>query len=89
MARGPLPRLLAAPDLPDAHRRVYEARLKDARRELDAARADLDRQRKVETDAWAKPRGLRVDWSMGPCVTQANGSPIRPRTCPRRSQQTR
>jgi len=56
-------RLLDAPDLPDAHRRVYEARLKETRRELDAARADLDRQRKAEIDAWAKPRGLRVDWS--------------------------
>ncbi len=55
--------LLSAPDLSEPHRRIYEERLKEARVELDHARGDLNQQRKREIEAWAKVRGLNVNWS--------------------------
>ena len=56
-------KLLNSPGLPPEHQDVYNVRLRAARQELKDAAADLDRQRKREIEAWAKPRGLHVNWS--------------------------
>jgi hypothetical protein len=52
-----------APGLSREHWLIYDARLKKVRQELDAARDDLDQQRKRELEAWARLHGKRIDWS--------------------------
>jgi hypothetical protein len=57
-----LAQLIAAPETHPDLRLEYEQRLEVVRAEFDAARVDLDRQRKEEIERWAVPQGLRVNW---------------------------
>ena len=57
-----LAQLIAAPETDPELRSEYRRQLKAVRAELDAARVDLDRQRKEEIERWAAPQGLHVNW---------------------------
>ena len=69
-----LARLIAAPETQTELRKEYQRRLRAVRAELDAARIDLDRQRRAEIERWAAPHGLKVDWQ------EWEGGPPRGRT---------
>lgn len=47
--------------LRDAHGPSFDGQLKEAKQQIEAARVDLNQQRKSEVEAWARPR--QVVWA--------------------------